>query len=49
MIQCLFLNSRQGKTRLTKWYSNSLSSKEKVKFIKEVTPKLQWLIFICLD
>ena len=36
MIQCLFLINRQGKTRLTKWYSTSLTTKEKQKFLKEV-------------
>lgn len=36
MIQCLFLISRQGKIRLTKWYSTSLTTKEKMRFIKEV-------------
>mmetsp|Transcript_14336 Transcript_14336/g.12167 ORF Transcript_14336/g.12167 Transcript_14336/m.12167 type:complete len:160 (-) Transcript_14336:224-703(-) len=36
MIQCLFLISRHGKTRLMKWYSSALSTKEKVKFIKEI-------------
>ena len=28
--------SRQGKTRLTKWYSTSLTTREKNRFIKEV-------------
>jgi AP-1 complex subunit sigma 1/2 len=32
----MFLISRQGKTRLTKWYSTSFSNKEKHKFIKEI-------------
>ncbi len=36
MIQCFFLISRQGKVRLTKWYSSSLSSREKQKLIKEI-------------
>ena len=36
MIHCLFLISRQGKIRLMKWYSQSLSTKEKVKIIKEI-------------
>ncbi len=36
MIQSFFLISRQGKVRLTKWYSTSLSNKEKQKFIKEI-------------
>ncbi|CAD8133785.1 unnamed protein product [Paramecium octaurelia] len=36
MIQCLFLVSRQGKTRLTKWYNQSLSTKEKQRFLKEI-------------
>ncbi|KAM3133074.1 AP-1 complex subunit sigma-2 [Paramecium bursaria] len=36
MIQCLFLISRQGKTRLTKWYTSSLTTREKTRFIKEI-------------
>ncbi|CAD8212219.1 unnamed protein product (macronuclear) [Paramecium tetraurelia] len=36
MIQCLFLVSRQGKTRLTKWYNQSLTTKEKQRFLKEI-------------
>ena len=36
MIHSFFLISRQGKVRLTKWYTNLLSSKEKQKFIKEI-------------
>jgi AP-1 complex subunit sigma 1/2 len=28
--------SRQGKTRLAKWYSTSLSTREKNRYIKEV-------------
>ena len=36
MIDCLFLISRQGKTRLTKWYTTTISTKEKVKLIKEI-------------
>ena len=36
MIDCLFLISRQGKTRLTKWYTTTISTKEKVRLINEV-------------
>lgn len=36
MIHCLFLVSRQGKTRLSKWYSQSVSTKEKVRLLKEI-------------
>ncbi|CAD8049375.1 unnamed protein product (macronuclear) [Paramecium tetraurelia] len=36
MIQCLFLVSRQGKTRLTKWYNQSLTTREKQRFLKEI-------------
>eukprot|EP01016_Furgasonia_blochmanni_P038107 TRINITY_DN4570_c0_g1_i1.p2 TRINITY_DN4570_c0_g1~~TRINITY_DN4570_c0_g1_i1.p2 ORF type:complete len:156 (+),score=41.58 TRINITY_DN4570_c0_g1_i1:68-535(+) len=36
MIQCLFLISRQGKTRLTKWYTTTFTLKERQKFLKEI-------------
>lgn len=36
MINFLLLVSRQGKTRLTKWYE-SFASKDKVRIIREVT------------
>mmetsp|Transcript_5188 Transcript_5188/g.15413 ORF Transcript_5188/g.15413 Transcript_5188/m.15413 type:complete len:157 (-) Transcript_5188:82-552(-) len=36
MINFLLLVSRQGKTRLTKWYE-SYSSKEKARIVREVT------------
>ena len=36
MIHCLFLISRQGKTRLTKWFSQSFTNKEKTRYLKEV-------------
>mmetsp|Transcript_61775 Transcript_61775/g.71863 ORF Transcript_61775/g.71863 Transcript_61775/m.71863 type:complete len:155 (-) Transcript_61775:180-644(-) len=36
MIHCFFLISRQGKTRLSKWYSQSLTTKEKVRLLKEI-------------
>ena len=36
MIHSFFLISRQGKVRLTKWFTNVLSSREKQQFIKEI-------------
>lgn len=36
MIHCFFLMSRQGRSRLTKWYSSAMSQKEKQKFLREV-------------
>ncbi|EGR32744.1 hypothetical protein IMG5_071970 [Ichthyophthirius multifiliis] len=36
MIHCLFLMSRQGKTRLTKWFSQSFTSKQKTRYLKEI-------------
>ena len=36
MIHCLFLINRQGKIRLTKWYSHSYTTQERQRFIKEV-------------
>eukprot|EP01017_Pseudomicrothorax_dubius_P016567 TRINITY_DN1878_c0_g1_i2.p1 TRINITY_DN1878_c0_g1~~TRINITY_DN1878_c0_g1_i2.p1 ORF type:complete len:154 (+),score=43.17 TRINITY_DN1878_c0_g1_i2:132-593(+) len=36
MIQCLFLISRQGKIRMMKWYTNSFTTKEKQKYVKEI-------------
>eukprot|EP00474_Spongospora_subterranea_P009743 CRZ10201.1 hypothetical protein [Spongospora subterranea] len=36
MINFMLLISRQGKTRLTKWY-NTYSAKEKAQFIREVS------------
>ncbi len=36
MIHSLFLINRQGKIRLTKWYSQSLSTQERQKYIKEI-------------
>ena len=36
MIRCLLLISRQGKTRLTKWYKPH-TQKEKLKIVREVT------------
>ena len=42
MIECLFLISRQGKTRLTKWFTTSLTTKEKTRFLKEVYNKFKF-------
>lgn len=36
MINFMLLVSRQGKTRLTKWYE-SYSTKEKARIVREVT------------
>ena len=36
MIHSLFLINRQGKIRLTKWYSQNLSTHERQKYIKEI-------------
>ena len=36
MIHSLFLINRQGKIRLTKWYSQSLSTHERQKYVKEI-------------
>merc|ERR1711976_388375 len=36
MIHCLFLINRQGKTRLTKWYTHSFTTSERQRFLKEV-------------
>ena len=36
MIHSLFLINRQGKIRLSKWYSQSLSTQERQKYIKEI-------------
>jgi AP-1 complex subunit sigma 1/2 len=36
MIHCFFLINRQGKIRLTKWYSHSYTTKEKAMFLKEI-------------
>ena len=41
MIHCLFLISRQGKTRLTKWFSQSFTNKEKTRYLKEVMRRYQ--------
>lgn len=38
MINFMLLVSRQGKTRLTKWYE-SYSTKEKARIIREVTAR----------
>ena len=35
-MHSLFLINRQGKIRLTKWYSQSLSTQERQKYIKEI-------------
>ena len=37
MINFLLLVSRQGKTRLTKWYNSSYSSKDKSRAVRELT------------
>eukprot|EP00210_Caulerpa_lentillifera_P009140 g8714.t1 len=39
MIQFFLLFSRQGKLRLSKWYS-TYNQKERAKIIKEITPKI---------
>lgn len=49
MIQCLFLVSRQGKTRLTKWYNQSLTTREKQRFLKEVLDYSNIGKFISVD
>lgn len=36
MIHCFFLINRQGKIRLTKWYSHSYSTAERQRFLKEI-------------
>ena len=36
MIHSIFLINRQGKVRLTKWYSRSLNLKERARCVKEV-------------
>jgi AP-1 complex subunit sigma 1/2 len=36
MIHCLFLINRQGKIRLTKWYTHSYTLAERTKFLKEI-------------
>ena len=36
MIHCLFLINRQGKTRLTKWYTHSFTTQERQRFLKEI-------------
>jgi AP-1 complex subunit sigma 1/2 len=36
MIHSFFLINRQGKIRLTKWYSQSLSTQERQKYLKEI-------------
>lgn len=36
MIHSFFLINRQGKVRLTKWYSQSLSTQERQRYIKEI-------------
>ena len=36
MIHCLFLINRQGKIRLTKWYTHSYPTSERERFIKEI-------------
>ena len=36
MIHCLFLINRQGKIRLTKWYSHSYTTQERQRFLKEI-------------
>jgi AP-1 complex subunit sigma 1/2 len=36
MIHSFFLINRQGKIRLTKWYSQNLSTEERQKYIKEI-------------
>ena len=36
MIHCLFLINRQGKIRLTKWYTHSFTTNERQKFLKEI-------------
>ena len=37
MINFMLLISRQGKTRLTKWYESYGSTKEKARVVREVT------------
>lgn len=37
MINFVFLISRQGKTRLTKWYDSFGSTKDKARIVREVT------------
>ena len=36
MIHCFFLINRQGKIRLTKWYSHSYTTQEQQRFLKEI-------------
>ena len=36
MIHSLFLINRQGKIRLTKWYSQNLNMQDRQKYIKEI-------------
>ena len=36
MIHSIFLINRQGKIRLTKWYSQNLNTQERKKYIKEI-------------
>lgn len=36
MIHCFFLINRQGKIRLTKWYSHSYTTQERQRFLKEI-------------
>ena len=36
MIHCFFLINRQGKIRLTKWYSHLYSTAERTRFLKEI-------------
>ena len=36
MIHCLFLINRQGKVRLTKWYTQKQTTMEQQKIIKDV-------------
>ena len=36
MIHCLFLINRQGKIRLTKWYTHSYTTQERTRFLKDI-------------
>lgn len=36
MIYAFFLMSRHGRSRLTKWYSESMTQREKQRFLKEL-------------